>query len=312
MDYRHLLFINCIQGLKLQSDDLLALLDPLVDFENPEAVASCLRSQEAMDFVRRRTDWAYSARQIELAGAAEGVRWSHLGCVDYPAEWLFLDSPPPVFSYIGEPSWMRIPMLSVVGSRTPMPQTLRWMQRELGSFLKAAGAGVVSGGARGVDQWAHRISMDSGYPTVCLLPTGIAHRYPPGSEAFWDRILGEGGALVSTFAPQEKMRKNHFHIRNCWIAAFSRVSFVAEANRRSGSLITADRAFNFGRRLCTLPLSPLSDQGLANLDLIERGAKALRTHKDLLEVWKGEDFRSIPVSDFLARSEEKLDSPTTS
>src|SRR5690606_30260774 len=128
--------------------------------------------------------------------------------------------------------------------------------------------GVVSGGARGVDQWAHRLAVDYGNPTVCVLPTGILNPYPSGNESLWRAILEGGGCMLSTFALDEPLRKWAFHARNRWIAGLARVCFVAEANRRSGSLLTANLAACEGREVCTLPVFPLNGQGLANLDLI--------------------------------------------
>lgn len=81
------------------------------------------------------------------------------------------------------------------------------------------------------------------------------------------------------------MRKSFFHQRNRWIAGMGRGCFVAEANRRSGSLIAATRAGEEGRELCTIPVGPLATQGLGNLDLLADGAALLRDHRDFVTFW---------------------------
>jgi len=243
--------------------------------------------------------WALLYRQIseklmsqdELAKVWDrsnelGVRWSWPGMWDYPAGWLRLEEkngpPPPLFCYKGEPVWTKTPLISVVGSRTPMRETCLWMQRELARFLDENEFAVVSGGARGVDQWAHRICMDSGRPTVCVFPSGLEQIYPPGSEKLFQRIVDTGGAWVSTFALDQEMRKRLFLSRNRWIVGFSPVTFVVEANRRSGSSMTARIAQLENRALCTLPVFPYSNQGLANLDLlVEPKAGLIRDYKDI-------------------------------
>ncbi len=213
-----------------------------------------------------------------------GVRWSYPGCSDYPVAWMRMidNGGPQLFCYRGDPVWMTRPTISIVGSRTPMRDTCLWMQREISQLLDLTDIAVVSGGARGVDQWAHRICMDSGRPTVCIFPAGLAKIYPPGSENLFQRILDTGGAWVSTFPLNQEMRKRMFIARNRWIAGLSPVTFVAEANRRSGSSLTAALAHAEGRELCTLPVSPYSTQGLGNLDLI-RNLKAhmIRDYRDL-------------------------------
>jgi DNA processing protein len=219
---------------------------------------------------------------------SEGIRWSYLGAADYPRGWSELEKGAPlVFSYRGDPVWTKFPCISVVGSRTPMRDTCLWMQLELPRFLAQEEAVVVSGGARGVDQWAHRICMDARRPTVCIFPSGLLNTYPPNFDAFAARIVDSGGALVSTFPLHQEMRKRFFLERNRWIAGMSPLTFVVEANRRSGSSLTASLAHEDQREVCTLPVFPRSAQGLGNLDLLTSvKAHLIRDHQDLLGVFR--------------------------
>lgn len=216
----------------------------------------------------------------------EGIRWSYKGAADYPEGWNQLEKQPLVFCYKGNPVWSQMPTISVVGSRTPMRDTCLWMQLELPRFLAAKNSAVVSGGARGVDQWAHRLCMDAGKPTVCVFPSGLLNLYPPAFDNFAQRILDSGGAWVSTYPLEQGMRKRFFIERNRWIAGMSAITFVVEANRRSGSSLTASLAFKDDREVCTLPVSPRSVQGLGNLDLLAHPkAHMIRDHRDLIGVF---------------------------
>ena len=231
-------------------------------------------------------DWREKCETVWTQSENEGIRWSYPGCADYPLTWSRMIDPggPKLFCYKGEAVWLSMPTISIVGSRTPMRETCLWMQREISQLLDVTRISVVSGGARGVDQWAHRICMDSGRPTVCIFPAGLQKIYPPGSENLFHRILDTGGAWVSTFALNQEMRKRMFIERNRWIAGLSPVTFVAEANRRSGSSLTAKLAHLEGRALCTLPVSPYSVQGLGNLDLLkDHRAHMIRNYRDLGE-----------------------------
>jgi DNA processing protein len=233
----------------------------------------------------RTPHWVESSYQILNLSEAQGIRWVGLGSEDYPADWMALSLKPAVFSYQGDPVWKFMPMISIVGSRTPATETLLWMQRELPAFFKDRTLAVVSGGARGVDQWSHRLALDCGKPTVCVLPSGILNPYPFQREELWARIVKHGGCMLSTCALRAPMLTHYFHVRNRWIAGLGRILLVAEANRRSGSMLTARLAIDEDKTVCTLPVFPTAVQGLGNLDLISQGAFFMRDHRDLAVLW---------------------------
>jgi DNA processing protein len=284
MDYRCALFFQIFNGYRFSAEDLVRLLDPNLNAFDLPSVCAALRGHPLYDL---RDRWLKEGEDRLAHGEKQGIRWSYRGQKDYPSGWNSLSGVAPlIFSYRGDPAWMDFEMFAVVGSRSPMRDTLRWMQSELPKVLQTRpGFGIVSGGARGVDQWAHRICIDLGRPTVCVYPSGLNRPYPPSIEPLAERILATGGALLSTLLPEESMRRYHFAVRNRWITGMSRVTFVAEANRRSGSSLTAKLAQEESREVCTLPVFPFSEQGLANLDLIsENRAAMVRDARDLLQV----------------------------
>ena len=285
MNIRTLLLLHVPIGLKLENVDLERLLAPELDPFSAQSVLSALVTDAARIYCEKNSDWIESARAILAKSDQHGIRWSTLADPDYPAGWSELRCRPVVFSYRGEACWQTTPLLAVVGSRTPASDSLLWMQRELSEFLRQRNVGVVSGGARGVDQWAHRLALDCGQPTVCILPSGILNPYPDRCEDLWKRIVNKGGCIVSTCGLSEPMRKSFFHIRNRWIAGLSPGCVVVEANRRSGSLLTAKLCVEENREVATLPVFPTATQGLGNLDLLEAGATMLRDHRDLSTFW---------------------------
>lgn len=295
MDYRHLLLLHLPIGLKISAEDFAGLFAPPIDAGDIQQVLRALVSDSARIYIDKHPDWVDEAARILDVSAKHSVKWIDFAHQDYPKAWQRLSVRLPIFSYRGEPVWKKMPLLSVVGSRTPAPDTLLWLQRELGAFLKKRELAVVSGGARGIDQWAHRIALDSRRPTICIFPSGILNPYPFQQEALWERIVDEGGCLVSTCGLSEPMRKSFFHIRNRWIAGLSSVCLVAEANRRSGSLLTAAYVLEEQRTLCTLPVSANASQGLGNLDLMANGALFLRDANDLDILFTGAEL-SCPAS----------------
>jgi DNA processing protein len=272
--------LHTLNGLQLSSEETAFVLRSQA--MNARELADELRESPLVDgYLSAHRDWYSESRVLLEKSRERGVNWVMFGEEDYPELWYQLSCSPIVFSYQGEPVWKTVNLMAVVGSRTPMTETRFWMQRELGHFLKLNAIGVVSGGARGVDQWAHRLALDYDRPTVCIFPAGLSNPYPFGQEKLWRRIVEQRGALVSTFGFFDPLRKRAFHVRNRWIAGMARTCLVVEANRRSGSTLTAELARDEGRDVCTIPVFPLGEQGLANLDLIRDGAIMIRDHRDL-------------------------------
>lgn len=276
--------MHTLKGLSVSAAEVMALLQ-----SDPFSAQDCAHKMvEASSrlYLEAHRDWLeQSVREFESA-QEQGIQWSRIGNADYPQEWLSLSRRPLVFHYKGHPVWQKYPLLAIVGSRSPMRDSLFWMRRELPPFLRENHIGVVSGAARGIDQCAHRLSLVSDRPTVCVIPSGLHKPYPYKQEEFWSEILEGGGCLLSTFGIDESMRRHHFHIRNRWIAGMARLVFVVESNRRSGSTLTAKLALEEGREVCALPVFPQGEQGMGNLDILFDGGSMVRDRHDLKQIWE--------------------------
>jgi DNA processing protein len=79
------------------------------------------------------------------------------------------------------------------------------------------------------------------------------------------------------------MLKHHFHQRNRLIAILGQVLFVVEAKRKSGSLITAKYAMDYGKDVLILPSSPMEENKVGTLDLLFDGALPIRDDIDLIQ-----------------------------
>jgi len=118
--------------------------------------------------------------------------------------------------------------------------------------------------------------------TLCFLPSGLEQIYPSKLHQWQDFFVKNGGCFISQFAPQQRIFPSHFHWRNQLIAAIAPHTFIVEAKRRSGSLLTAKWAMEFQRNICCLPSHPQSLSSQGSLDLIYDGAQIIRDHRDLI------------------------------
>ncbi|MBY4677732.1 DNA-processing protein DprA [Marinobacterium arenosum] len=200
----------------------------------------------------------------------------------YPSLLQQIPDPPPLLLLRGDPTALSLPQLAVVGSRHATRQGLR-SAAAFARELSAAGFVITSGMALGVDGAAHQAVVERGGRTVAVFGTGPDLIYPARHRGLAERILAEGGVLVSEFWPGTPPKGGHFPRRNRIISGLCAGVLVVEAAPRSGSLITARLALEYNRELFAIPgtiHNPLS-QGCHGL--IRDGATLVQSTADIVE-----------------------------
>ena len=208
-----------------------------------------------------------------------------LGDGDYP-EALLNTADPPLLLYLeGDPRCLTARSVAVVGSRRPTPQG-RDNARRFAAGLARQGWTVVSGLAAGIDGAAHEGALDAGPEgagTVAVVGTGIDRVYPVGHRALAQRIVAQGGLVVSELPLRAPPLAPHFPMRNRIIAGLTRGTLVVEAALRSGSLITARMAVEAGREVLVVPGSIHADQAAGCHELIRQGATLVVSVEQVIE-----------------------------
>src|SRR6478752_3730985 len=103
---------------------------------------------------------APASAKIE-AGLAAGAQPLLLGAAGYPAALAMIGDPPPLLWALGEAVLALRPGVALVGTRNASALGARMASR-LAAELGAAGLGVVSGLARGIDAAAYRAGLATG------------------------------------------------------------------------------------------------------------------------------------------------------
>ncbi len=142
--------------------------------------------------------------------------------------------------------------LSVVGSRRCSHYGLQ-ATRKLSYQLAAGGYTIVSGLARGIDTAAHEAALAAEGRTIAVIGSGLAHLYPAENEALAERIADGNGAVISEYPLHTRPDKHTFPMRNRIIAAWSQGTIVVECPEKSGALITANLAAEYGRSVFVVP-----------------------------------------------------------
>ncbi|MEB3288571.1 MAG: DNA-processing protein DprA [Leptolyngbya sp.] len=213
---------------------------------------------------------------------------------DYPALLYEITDPPPLLYYKGRTELAQavqtMPSVAIVGTRDPSDYGQRWTRR-LVQQLVSHDVIVVSGLASGIDRHAHGQALDSQGLTIAVLGTGVDRSYPWNNRALQDRIAQEG-LLLSEHPNDTPPDRTHFPRRNRIIAGLSRATVVTEAPLRSGALITARLANDYGREVYALPGSLDNPASLGCLDLIRQGAQMIWDDTTLIR-----DLGHIPQLD---------------
>lgn len=206
----------------------------------------------------------------EMARAhALGARFVAMGEPDYPRALAAIDTAPPLICVRGDTAILAKPAIALVGSRNASAAGLAFTAR-LARAFGDAGFAVASGLARGIDTSAHKASLASG--TIAVLAGGQERIYPSENVPLLERIVAEGGAVISEMPIGWEPRGRDFPRRNRIVSGLSLGIVVVEAARRSGSLITARFALEQGREVFAVPGSPLDPRAEGCNDLIREGA----------------------------------------
>jgi DNA processing protein len=233
---------------------------------------------------------------------ASGARLVVLGDQDYPDLWHNIAQAPALFFYKGNGDNLNTKSVAVVGSRKMTDYGHRIMQQVL-SPVFTKGITVVSGLAYGVDAAAHQLAIASHAPAVAVLGNGIDQIYPQRNTVLAKNILESGGTLVSEYLPQTEARPEYFPQRNRLVAGLSDATVVVEGALKSGSLITARLANDFGRSVWAVPGDIFRVNSAGCNQLIFQGeAAALTSAEFLLESLNLE--KAIPLHKIDLTSDE--------
>lgn len=169
-------------------------------------------------------------------------------------------------------------MIAIVGSRNASSAGLKFAS-QLARDLGDAGFVVISGLARGIDQSAHRATIEGG--TVAVLAGGHDRIYPSEHEDLL-ASLPDNGAAISEMPLGHVPRARDFPRRNRLISGAALGVVIVEAAHRSGSLITARMAAEQGREVFAVPGSPLDPRAAGTNDLIKQGAALVTQAADVI------------------------------
>ncbi|MDE2596346.1 MAG: DNA-processing protein DprA [Sphingomonadales bacterium] len=215
-----------------------------------------------------------------------GARYLFHDSPDYPALLAESGGAPPILTLRGDAALAARAVVAIVGARNASAAAVK-LSRDFAAALAEAGLAVVSGLARGIDGAAHRGALSAG-ATIGVIASGIDIAYPPEHADLQEQVANEG-LLLAEQPPGTEPLARHFPSRNRIIAGLAAGTLVVEAAPKSGSLITARLAGEFGREVMAIPGSPLDSRSHGCNQLIRDGAVLVQSPEDVIELLSGFD-----------------------
>jgi DNA processing protein len=204
---------------------------------------------------------------------------------EYPQILKQIKNPPFVIYGKGDPLTLSVrsgALIAVVGARRTTEYG-REVTRILVSELALAGFTIVSGLALGVDAVSHMTALENNGKTIAVLGCGVDCCNPRENQSIYDDILKSGNCIISEFPLGMKPTLWSFPARNRIIAGLSQAVLVTEGTEDSGSLITAEFALKFNRKVFAVPGPITSQMSKGPYKLISKGAKLVTTAQDILK-----------------------------
>lgn len=228
---------------------------------------------------------ALDLTQLERTMERESVRLCTWEDAEYPRQLREIGDPPMFLSYKGDLSLLDAPCVGLVGTRSMSAYGRRVAVRFAEGFARS-GIVTVSGLAAGIDTVVAEETLKAGGRTAAVLGHGLSHVSPAGNRLLAARIVESGGVILSEFPFAFPGSTYTFPARNRIIAGLSRGTVVLEAPLKSGALITADLALDYGRDVFAVPGNIFDPNAEGCHSIIASGqAKLVASPDDVLTEW---------------------------
>ncbi len=258
------------------------------DFEElniPENLIEKLLSTKIKDEAKR--DFEFCEK--------ENIKIIDITSNEYPFNLFNIPSPPPILYCKGTLLPQDEISISIVGSRKYSEYGML-CTKKFAYELAKCGISIISGMASGIDSFAHKYALEAKGRTIAVLGNSVNIIYPEENKKLYYDII-QNGAIISEFPLNTAPLPKNFPVRNRIVAGMSLGTLVIEANKKSGTMITARLAAEAGRNVYAVPGSIFSQSSLGTSSLIKDGAKITTSTEDIIEDIFFEISKKLPRSE---------------
>lgn len=175
---------------------------------------------------------------------------------------------PPVLFGCGNRALLNIGGIAVVGSRDASIEDLIFTE-QFGAKTAVQGVGIVSGGARGIDETAMLGAINAGGNVIGIMADSLLKA---ATASKWRKGLMDGKVvLVSPFYPEAGFNAGNAMARNKYIYCLADTSIVVHSGAKGGTITGARE--NLKQGWVSLWVKPTNDKFAANELLVKNGGK---------------------------------------
>ncbi|MGN1134050.1 MAG: DNA-processing protein DprA [Oscillospiraceae bacterium] len=178
----------------------------------------------------------------------------------YPQRLKMINNPPAVLYVKGKLDFLNdMVYIAVVGSRKPSDYSVRTTKWLCSDLLKS-NVRLISGFADGIDRIANEVSIENNVPSLAVCGRPLNEDYPKGSSDVKQKIIENGGAVISEYYPGCKAFKCNFTNRNRILVGLSDGVLFCECSSQSHGLDNEKYAYMQGKLVFAVPPHDLSDK----------------------------------------------------
>lgn len=271
----------------LSSKKFFEFVDVVNDFDNPLADTDSAKIREILGALYAPVAAAFKNNAVNgilsdmKANGVAAVTWFS---EEYPACLRDISEPPFVLFCRGDVTLLNSRCLSVVGTR----KASSYGRRVAADFTKVLAEYfvIVSGLAYGVDSIAHEATLAEKGKTVAVLGSGVLNVYPSANERLAERIVENGGLVLSEYGLRAQPLTYRFPHRNRIVAGLSQGVLVCQAPLKSGTNSTVELALEQGRDVFAVP-GEVYDAGFAGSNRLIKSMQGacVTTPRDIIDYY---------------------------
>ena len=254
--------------------------------ETDQNIETLFRENNLTNIQPERSRWLQMAKQELDVMEKHHIRVCGIEDSNYPRLLKHCADAPLVLFYKGILDASDSKNIAIVGTRKATEMGKKRVDTLLHELAETGyHPNIISGLAYGIDITAHTACMHYGLKAQAVLGHGLHMVYPASHKNMAEKILEQGGALISEFPTCAQILPTNFLQRNRIVAGMSEAILVAESPIKGGAMSTARQALSYNREVMAIPGRP-EDPTFAGCNLLikQNIAALVENIKDLLRI----------------------------